>query len=147
MTTGRAGRVLYLGASHAPLGRAVHEGRDGEAACTLLVPLAEELLLQLIGPPLVRARCCCQVPNVSTLQHHLHTHIMTLLVEHLRIAIIAFGQISAGPSDTCTAFCGHFHTSPVMQLHYYISMLLKCLRVATRPQVALACTDGVSELA
>ena len=91
MAIGTASRVLYLRAGHAPLGGAVHEGGDREAARALLVPLAEELLLQLVGPPLVCARCCCQVPNVSTLQHHLQTHIMTLLVEHVRIAIIAFG--------------------------------------------------------
>ena len=62
----------YLGAGHAPLGGAVHEGGDGQAAGTLAVPLAEELLLQLVCPPLVGSRRRCQVPNVSTLQHHLH---------------------------------------------------------------------------
>jgi len=66
------GGALYLGAGHTPLVRAVHEGGDGEAAGALLVPLAEELLLQLVGPPLVCARSRRQVPNVSTLQHHLH---------------------------------------------------------------------------
>ena len=63
--------LVYLGAGHAPLGGAVHEGGEGHAACALLVPLAEELLLQLVGPPLVGARGGRQVPNVSTLQHHL----------------------------------------------------------------------------
>ncbi len=62
----------HLGAGHTPLGGAVHEGGDREAAAALLVPLAEELLLQLVGPPLVGARRRRQVPNVSTLQHHLH---------------------------------------------------------------------------
>jgi len=62
----------HLGAGHTPLGGAVHEGGDREAAAALLVPLAEELLLQLVGPPLVGVRRRRQVPNVSTLQHHLH---------------------------------------------------------------------------
>lgn len=61
-----------LGAGHTPLGGAVHEGRDREAAAALLVPLTEELLLQLVGPSLVGARRRCQMPNVCTLHHHLH---------------------------------------------------------------------------
>ena len=69
---GQGQELVYLGAGHAPLGGAVHEGGEGHAACALLVPLAEELLLQLVGPPLVGARGGRQVPNVSTLQHHLH---------------------------------------------------------------------------
>ncbi len=66
------GGAFYLGAGHTPLGRAVHEGGNREAAAALLVPLAEELLFQLVGPSLVGARRRRQVPNVSTLQHHLH---------------------------------------------------------------------------
>ena len=68
----------HLGSGHTPLGGAVHEGGDGEAAAALLVPLAEELLLQLVGPSFVRARRRRQVPNVSTLQHHLRTCNMPL---------------------------------------------------------------------
>lgn len=34
--------------------------------------LAEELLFQLVGPPLVGRQVCRQVSNVSTLQQHLH---------------------------------------------------------------------------
>ena len=53
---------------------AVHEGRNREPHIPFLVPLPEELLLQLIGPPSVCARAGCQVADVSTLQHHLHTY-------------------------------------------------------------------------
>ena len=35
--------------------------------------LAEELFLQLVGPALMGLQVGCQVPNVGTLQHHLHT--------------------------------------------------------------------------
>ena len=49
MATGRTGKVLYLGAGHAPLGGAIHERGDSEATCTLLVPLAKEFLLQLVA--------------------------------------------------------------------------------------------------
>ena len=70
----KGGRGLgHLGAGHAPLGGAVHEGGEGEAVGALPVPLPEELLLQLHCPPLVCARPCRQVPNVRTLQQHLHT--------------------------------------------------------------------------
>lgn len=36
--------------------------------------LLKELLLQLVCPALVRLAVCCQVANVSALQHHLHRH-------------------------------------------------------------------------
>ena len=80
--------VTHLGAGHAPLGGAVHEGGEGQATAALAVPLPEELFFQLVGPPLVCARRCCQVPNVCTLQHHLHapTHALSLsLKRHARV--------------------------------------------------------------
>ena len=71
---GEAGaQGVDLGAGHAPLSGAVHEGGEGEAVGALPVPLPKELLLQLQGPPLVCPGARCQVPYVCTLQHHLHT--------------------------------------------------------------------------
>ena len=65
---GEAGaRGIDLGAGHAPLGGAVHEGGEGEAVGALPVPLPEELLLQLQGPPLVCPGARRQVPYVRTL--------------------------------------------------------------------------------
>ena len=63
----------HLGAGHAPLRGAVHEGRERQPAAALSVPLPEELFFQLVGPPLVCARGGRQVANVCTLEHHLHT--------------------------------------------------------------------------
>ena len=86
-----------------------HEGGDGQAAGALAVLLAEELLLQLVGPPLVGVVCLCQVPNVSTLQNHLcNTHLLACMLQKM--------QVSAEESLAVSAH----HTSgkaPLRQLH------------------------------
>ena len=45
----------------------------GWSHCRSGLHLAEELLLQLVGPALVSLGVSCQVSNVCTLEHHLRT--------------------------------------------------------------------------
>ena len=52
-------------------------GSAGNSKWTPEADLLEELLLQLVGPPLVRLCVSCQMSNVSTLQQHLHNRNKT----------------------------------------------------------------------
>ena len=106
-------RWVYLGAGHAPLGGAVHEGGEGEAVGALPVPLPEELLLQLHCPPLVCARPCRQVPYVRTLQHHLHAHT------RFTVNSLAAPTGCMPSSNQCKELChGPLHVPSALRLDF-----------------------------